>query len=85
MPESLQKRFDFQPGEHYPLPNDFENEARHWKKMLYELRRTPEVRDASQAIVDKLASQRWLPTRRAKKAKPDNRQQLSLFDESGLD
>ncbi|CAO1668753.1 hypothetical protein NYA30BAC_03834 [Halomonas sp. NYA30] len=53
--------------------------------MLYELRRTPEVRDASQAIVDKLASQRWLPTRRAKKAKPDNRQQLSLFDESGLD
>lgn len=51
--------------------------------MLYELRRTPEARDASQAIVDKLASQRRPPTR-AKKAKADNRQQLSLFDDGGL-
>ena len=30
--------------------NDFETEARHWKKMLYELRRTPDAREASQAI-----------------------------------
>jgi|TARA_R110000851_G_scaffold198531_1_gene349628 deoxyribodipyrimidine photo-lyase len=85
LPESLRQRFGFQPGEHYPLPNDFEAEARHWKKMLYEMRRTPEARDASQAIVDKLASQRRPPARRAKKAKAANRQQLSLFDEGGLE
>ena len=84
LPESLQKRFGFQPGIDYPIPNDFEAEARHWKKMLYELRRTPEARVSSQAIVDKLASQRRPPARRAKKAKADNRQQLSLFDEGGL-
>ena len=83
LPESLQKRFGFQPGVDYPIPNDFEAEARHWKKMLYELRRTPEARDASQAIVDKLASQRRPPALRGKKAKADNRQQLSLFDEDG--
>nr|WP_290702190.1 hypothetical protein [Halomonas sp. UBA3074] len=53
--------------------------------MLYELRRTPDAREASQAIVDKLASQRRPPARRAKKAKADNRQQLSLFDEGGLE
>ena len=58
LPESLQQRFGFQPGEHYPRPHDFEAEARHWKKMLYELRRTPEAREASKAIVDKLVSQR---------------------------
>ncbi|MDQ7732634.1 FAD-binding domain-containing protein [Halomonas sp. SpR1] len=85
LPESLQKRFGFQPGEHYPLPNDFEAEARHWKKMLYELRRTPEARESSQAIVDKLASQRRPSKQRAKKAKPANRQQLSLFDDGGLE
>ncbi|HAA45069.1 MAG: deoxyribodipyrimidine photolyase [Halomonas sp. 54_146] len=81
LPESLRQRFGFQPGEHYPIPNDFEAEARHWKKLLYELRRTPEARDASQAIVDKLASQRRPSARGARKAKADNRQQLSLFDE----
>jgi len=53
--------------------------------VLYELRRTPEARDASQAIVDKLASQRRPPAPRAKKAKPANRQQLSLFDDGGLE
>ena len=84
LPESLQKRFGFQPGDHYPLPNDFECEARHWKKMLYELRRTPDAREASQTIVDKLASQRRPPAQRAKKAKPANRQQLSLFDDGGI-
>ncbi|MFN2411083.1 MAG: deoxyribodipyrimidine photo-lyase/cryptochrome family protein [Halomonas sp.] len=81
LPESLRKRFGFRPGEHYPLPHDFECEARHWKKMLYELRRTPDAREASQAIVYKLASQRRPSAQRAKKAKPANRQQLSLFDE----
>ncbi|GEN26554.1 deoxyribodipyrimidine photo-lyase [Halovibrio variabilis] len=85
LPESLRQRFGFQPGEHYPRPNDFEAEARHWKKMLYELRRTPDAREASQAIVDKLASQRRPLKQHAKKAKPANRQQLSLFDEGGLD
>jgi len=84
LPESLQKRFGFQPGVDYPIPNDFEAEARHWKKMLYELRRTPEARDASQAIVEKLASQRRPAARRGKKAEADNRQQLSLFDVGGL-
>ncbi|MGP9568058.1 deoxyribodipyrimidine photo-lyase/cryptochrome family protein [Halomonas sp. AOP25-F1-15] len=84
LPESLQKRFGFQPGVNYPIPNDFEAEARHWKKTLYELRRTSDAREASQAIVDKLASQRRPPVRHAKKAKPANRQQLSLFDEGGL-
>ena len=84
LPESLQKRFGFQPGVDYPIPNDFEAEARHWKKLLYELRRTPEARDASQAIVDKLASQRRPSARRSKKAKPAERQQLSLFDDGGL-
>ncbi|RUR31961.1 deoxyribodipyrimidine photolyase [Vreelandella andesensis] len=84
LPESLQKRLGFQPGEHYPLPNDFEAEARHWKKMLHELRRTPEARESSQAIVDKLASQRKPPARRTKKTKPANRQQLSLFGDGGL-
>lgn len=83
LPESLRQRFGFQPGIDYPIPNDFEAEARHWKKLLYELRRTPEARDASKAIVDKLASRRRPPARRGKKAKPDNRQQLSLFDEDG--
>lgn len=53
--------------------------------MLYELRRTPDARDASQAIVNKLASQRRPPAQRAKKTKPDNREQLSLFDEGGLE
>lgn len=52
--------------------------------MFYELRRTPGAREASKAIVDKLASQRRSPTQRAKKAKPANRQQLSLFDDGGL-
>lgn len=52
--------------------------------MLYELRRTPEARDASQAIVSKLASQRRPPARQAKKAKAADQQQLSLFDESGV-
>ncbi|SDN96980.1 FAD-binding domain-containing protein [Vreelandella arcis] len=85
LPESLRQRFGFQPGEHYPLPHDFEHEARHWKKMLYELRRTPDAREASQAIVDKLASQRRPPAQRAKKAKPANCQQLLLFDEGGLE
>ena len=84
LPESLQQRFGFQPGEHYPRPHDFEAEARHWKKMLYELRRTPEAREASKAIVDKLVSQRRPSAQRAKKAKPTHRQQLSLFDEGGL-
>lgn len=83
LPQSLQKRFGFQPGEHYPLPYDFEAEARHWKKMLYELRRTPEAKEASQAIVDKLASQRRPPGRRSKPKRPASRQQLSLFDEGG--
>ena len=83
--QALQKRFGFQPGVDYPIPNDFEAEARYWKKMLYELRRTPEARDASQVIVDKLASQRRPPARRARKANPANRQQLSLFDEAGLE
>jgi deoxyribodipyrimidine photo-lyase len=85
LPESLRQRFGFQPGVHYPLPHDFEAEARHWKKMLYELRRTPDAREASQAIVDKLASQRRPPVRRSKKTKPAHRQQLSLFDEGGFD
>ncbi|OBA00832.1 FAD-binding domain-containing protein [Halomonas sp. G11] len=85
LPESLRRRFDFQPNVNYPIPHDFEAEARHWKKMLYDLRRTPEAREDSQAIVDKLASQHRPPTRRAKKAKPANRQQLSLFDDGGLD
>lgn len=84
LPESLRQRFGFQPGEHYPLPNDFEAEARHWKKMLYELRRTPDAKEESQAIVDKLASQRRPSNQRAKK-KLANRQQLSLFDEGGLE
>lgn len=84
LPESLQKRFGFQPGIDYPIPNDFEAEARYWKKLLYELRRTPEARDASQAIVDKLASQRCPSKQRAKNSKPANRQQLSLFDVGGL-
>ncbi len=84
LPESLQKRFGFQPGVDYPIPNDFEAEARHWKKLLYELRRTPEARDASQEIVDKLASQRRPPARRGKKAKAADQQQLSLFDEGGV-
>ena len=53
--------------------------------MLYELRRTPDAREASKAIVDKLASQRRPPARRAKKAKPANRQQLSLFDEDRVE
>lgn len=53
--------------------------------MLYELRLTPDAREASKAIVDKLASQRRPPARLAKKAKTANRQQLSLFDESGLE
>ncbi|WP_018917054.1 cryptochrome/deoxyribodipyrimidine photo-lyase family protein [Vreelandella zhanjiangensis] len=83
LPQSLQTRFGFQPGEHYPLPYDFEAEARHWKKTLYELRRTPEAKEASQAIVDKLASQRRPPKRHSKPKKPANRQQLSLFDEGG--
>nr|WP_289073542.1 FAD-binding domain-containing protein [uncultured Halomonas sp.] len=85
LPESLQKRFGFQPGIDYPIPNDFEAEARHWKKLLYELRRTPQARDASKAIVDKLASQRRPTARRGKKAKADNRQQLLLFGEGGLE
>ncbi|WGI25075.1 FAD-binding domain-containing protein [Halomonas alkaliantarctica] len=82
-PWALPERFGFQPGEHYPLPNDFECEARHWKKMLYELRRTPDAREASQAIVDKLASQRR-PSKRTRQQKPAHRQQLSLLDEGGL-
>ncbi|NYS80403.1 MULTISPECIES: FAD-binding domain-containing protein [Halomonadaceae] len=81
LPEILRQRFGFQPGVNYPIPNDFECEARHWKKMLYELRRTPDAREASQAIVDKLARQRKPPAQRAKKAKPAHRQQLSLFVE----
>ena len=85
LPKSLQKRLGFQPGVDYPIPNDFEAEARHWKKILYELRRTPDAREASKAIVDKLASQQRQPTRRAKKAKPADRQQLSLFDKGGLE
>ncbi|WP_235040564.1 cryptochrome/deoxyribodipyrimidine photo-lyase family protein [Vreelandella profundi] len=85
LPESLRQRFGFQPGINYPIPHDFEAEARHWKKLLYELRRTPDAREASQAIVDKLASQRRPSKQRAKKAKPANRQQLSLFDEGGLE
>ena len=84
LPQSLRQRFGFQPGEHYPLPNDFEAEARHWKKMLYELRRTPDAREASKAIVDKIGSQRRPPGRQSKKAKADNRQQLSLFGECGV-
>ena len=83
LPESLRQRFGFQPGVDYPIPNDFEAEARHWKKMLYELRRTPDARETSQAIVDKLASQRRPAVRRAKKAKAVNRKQLSLFDNGG--
>lgn len=85
LPESLRQRFGFQPGKHYPLPHDFEAEARHWKKTLYELRRTPEAKEASKAIMDKLASQRRPPGVHPKKSKPAHRQQLSLFDEGGLE
>jgi len=49
--------------------------------MLYELRHTL---DARKAIVNKLVGQRRPPAQRAKKAKPANHQQLSLFDEGGL-
>ena len=34
LPESLQKRFGFQPGVDYPIPNDFEAEARYWTNRL---------------------------------------------------
>lgn len=80
LPERLRQQFGFQPGKHYPLPHDFEREARAWKKQLSALRRTPEARDASQAIVQQLASQRR-PYKRQRQQRLSHRQQLSLFDE----
>lgn len=77
LPASLRQRFDFHPGKHYPLPHDFDAEARHWKAQLYQLRRTPDARDTSQKLVAKLASQRRPTNNKHQKPSPN---QLSLFD-----
>ncbi|WP_447956994.1 FAD-binding domain-containing protein [Vreelandella sp. EE7] len=82
LPESLQTRYGFIPGEHYPLPHDFETEARHWKTLIYEASHTPEAKAISQELMARLASQRR-PSARRKTTKPAHRQQLSLFDGGG--
>lgn len=79
LPTSLRQRFGFQPGSDYPLPYDFEREARHWKDCLYQLRRTPQARQQSQALLGKLASQRPVSGRQRSKRQTASRQQLTLF------
>ena len=85
LPASLRQRFGFNPGTDYPLPHDFEREARHWKTCLYQLRRTPQAREDSQALLQKLASKR-----RPSQQKPSSRKaaatyQLGLFVDSNLE
>lgn len=77
LPNVLRQRFAFEPGRDYPLPHDFETEARHWKDQLYQLRRTPQARASSRELLDRLASKRHPVTTRRHHSDSG---QLSLFE-----
>ncbi|XKF15692.1 deoxyribodipyrimidine photo-lyase [Halomonas sp. BLK-85] len=82
LPTSLRQHFGFQPGRDYPLPHDFEPEARHWKDCLYQLRRTPQARQQSQMLLGKLASQSATKGRRRSSRRSVSSRQLTLFVDS---
>ncbi|WNL41969.1 FAD-binding domain-containing protein [Halomonas sp. PAMB 3264] len=81
LPESLQTRYAFTPGEHYPIPFEFEAEAQKWKTRIFEMSHTPEAKAISQTLMARLASHRR-PSARRGRAKPVDHRQLALFEQA---
>jgi len=78
LPAAERAALGFLPGRDYPLPiHDFEAEARRWKRELHAARRAPGAHEASEALLERLASRR--PGRRP--GTPAASPQLSLFSE----
>ena len=80
MPSALQQSLGLQLGVDIPQPLvDCEQATRTAKQKIYERRHAPEVRSGRQAVIDKHASRKTLPSKKTSaKARPKAAQQLGF-------
>jgi deoxyribodipyrimidine photo-lyase len=80
MPSTLQQSLGLRSGVDIPQPLvDCEQATREAKQRIYERRHAPEVRSGRQAVIDKHALRKTLPSKKASaKARPNAAQQLGF-------